>query len=103
MLALATPPECHATIGGYYALHREIGPFHFRAVTDGDFAYTAWWGTHSGGEGIFRHRSGRWCAIVSGGGALGVDGMVEYGVPRATAQRLSAKMKRERRGIGGHS
>jgi hypothetical protein len=96
MLALATPPECHATIGGYYALHREIGPFHFRAVTGGDFAYTTWWSTHGGGEGVFRHRSGRWCAIVSGGGALGVDGMVEYGVPRATAQRLSAKMKREK-------
>jgi hypothetical protein len=96
MLALATPPECHAKIADYYAVHREIGPFHFRAVTDGDFAYTAWSGTHSGGEGVFRRRNGRWCVIVNGGGDFRIDEMVEYGVPRAIAQRLSAKMKRQR-------
>ena len=90
----ATPPACYAKISAYYATNHEVGPFYTQVVTDGAYAFVNWHGTQSGGVGIFRHSGGRWCVVTNGGGWINVDEMVHYGVPRATAQRLYAKMKR---------
>jgi hypothetical protein len=92
----ATPPACYAAVGRYYAVpgHREVGPFHFTVFTDGGWAVAAWSSTHSGGEGIFRRRNGRWCVVVNSGGAFRTSEMAHYGMPRAVAERLNAKMKR---------
>jgi hypothetical protein len=92
----ATPPACYATVAQYYAIHHERGEFHTTVVTDGDYAYVSWYGVHSGGEGAFQRRGARWCKLVSGGGAMNVADLVQYGVPRPTAERLFAKMQRRR-------
>ncbi|MDB5043774.1 MAG: hypothetical protein JWN27_4500 [Candidatus Eremiobacteraeota bacterium] len=93
-LAMTTPPACYATVDAYYVTHRERGPFHTDLVVDGRYAMAAWHGTHSGGEGAFERRSGRWCVLTNGGGALNVDELVRFGVPRPNAERLSAKLER---------
>lgn len=92
----AAPPACYASVASYYTSHHERGEFHTMVVTDGDYAYVSWYGFHSGGEGAFQHRGGRWCKLVSGGGAMNVQDLVQFGVPRATAERLYAKMQRRR-------
>jgi hypothetical protein len=98
ILAAAPPPlpACYASIARYYALHHERGEFHTTVVKDGDYAYVSWYGFHSGGEGAFQRRGARWCKLVSGGGAMNVGDLVQYGVPRPTAERLYAKMQRRR-------
>jgi hypothetical protein len=89
-------PACYASVASYYAMHHERGEFHTTVVTDGDYAYVSWYGHNSGGEGAFHHRGGRWCKLVSAGGAMSVQELVGYGVPRANAERLFAKMRRKR-------
>jgi hypothetical protein len=96
LTAAANPPACYASIARYYAIHHERGEFHTMVVTDGDYAYVSWYGFHSGGEGAFQRRGTRWCRLTSGGGAMNVADLVEYGVPRANAERLFAKMQRRR-------
>ncbi len=97
-----TPPHaCFSSVASYYVTHRERGPFHTTVLTDAGYAFASWYGVHSGGEGIFQRRAERWCVLVNTGGALNVDEMVRYGVPRPTAQRLFDRMqtvfaKRER-------
>ncbi|HWT07110.1 MAG TPA: hypothetical protein VN224_15200 [Xanthomonadales bacterium] len=89
-------PACYASIAGYYALNRERGEFHTTVVTDGDYAYVSWYGFHSGGEGAFQRRGARWCRLVNTGGAMSVADLIHYGVPRANAERLFAKLQRRR-------
>ncbi len=96
MIAIAmTPPHaCYSTIANYYAINRERGPFHTTILTDGDYAFVSWYGVHSGGEGMFRRRAGRWCVLSNSGGAYNVDEMVHAGMPRPTAQRLFDRMQK---------
>ena len=94
LAAAATQLPCYAQIASYYRAHHERGPFHTKVFTDGDYALVSWYGTHSGGEGLFRRRGAQWCLLVNGGGALDVDESVRYGVPRATAKRLIARRQR---------
>ncbi len=94
MFTTATnPPTCYASVARYYAKKHERG-FHTTVVTDGDYAYTSWYGFYSGGQGAFHRRGTRWCLLVNGGGAMNVDELVHYGVPRPSAERLFAKMRR---------
>ncbi|GAC1659691.1 MAG: hypothetical protein NVS4B13_05290 [Candidatus Elarobacter sp.] len=90
----ATPPSCYRSIPAYYATHRERGPFRTKLFTDGDYALVEWTGGHAGGQGAFRRRGGRWCVLTNGGGAFSIDDLVQYGVPRANAQRLFARSQR---------
>jgi hypothetical protein len=90
----SAPPACYASVASYYKSHHERGPFHTTVVTDSDYAFVSWYGTHSGGQGAFRHRGSRWCLLFSSGGTFSVDEMVGYGVPRPVAERLTAKMQR---------
>lgn len=42
-----------------------------------------------GGQGIYKkNESGKWVRITSGGGALGMKGLLEYGVPNKNAEEL---------------
>jgi hypothetical protein len=96
MLVTATPPACHASVNAFYAdpNNRETSGVHIHVYVVDDYAYVTWYGANTAGEGAFQHRYGRWCKIVNGGGMMGVKGMVDFGVPRATAVKLYAKMKR---------
>ena len=96
MLTTAPPPACYASVASFYAANRERGPFHTTVVTEGNYAYASWYGLHSGGEGAFQRRAGRWCKLVNGGGAMNVQELAASGVPRATAERLFAKMRAKR-------
>jgi hypothetical protein len=89
-----TPPACYGSVSQYYVDHRERGPFHTTILYDGDYALVQWSGTHSGGQGAFRRRGGRWCVLVNGGGAMNAGELARYGVPRANAMRLLARMRR---------
>ena len=93
-IAMVSPPKCYATIAAFYAVNRERGPFRTSVLLDGDYAFVAWRGTHSGGEGTFHRRAGRWCVLINGGGALNLDELGRYGVPRPNVERLYAKMQR---------
>jgi hypothetical protein len=96
ILTTATPPACYATVNAFYAdpNNRERGGIHVRVFVVGDYAAAAWYGANTGGQGVFRRRHGSWCKIVNGGGVMGVGGMVEFGVPRAIAVKLNAKINR---------
>jgi hypothetical protein len=96
MLATATPPTCYTSINAFYAdpNNRETGGVHIHVSVVGDYAAVSWAGANTGGEGVFRHQHGRWCKLADGGGVMSVAGMVEFGVPRAVAVKLDAKMKR---------
>jgi hypothetical protein len=97
ILTTATnPPTCYASVARYYQLHHERGAFHTTVVKDSDYAYVSWYGLHSGGEGAFHRRGARWCVLVSTGGAMSVRDLVMYGVPQPVAERLYAKMQRQR-------
>ena len=97
-LATTVPPAepCYVTIRDGYTTGFYAGD-HVKVraiVRDGRFAYVSWSGIMSGGQTIFRVRNGRWCKVGNGGGEMNVDDLVNYGVPRATAKRLYARMQR---------
>ncbi len=58
------------------------GPLVPAVVVSGNWAIGEWYGA-GGGETLFRRRDGRWSRTTGGGGAMGVQEMREYGVPRA--------------------
>ena len=57
------------------------GPIVPAVVVSGDWALGHWYGA-GGGEALYRKREGRWALITRGGGAMGVDEMRRFGVPR---------------------
>lgn len=58
------------------------GPLIPYVVVSGDWAKGEWYGG-GGGESLFQKRDGRWHLVESGGGAMGVDYMIKYGVPQS--------------------
>ena len=93
-----TPPAphaCYRSIPAYYATnpHERIG-FHTKVYTEGAYALVYWYGVHTGGETLFRRRGTQWCRLTGGGGAMNANWLVKYGVPRATAGRLIARLER---------
>lgn len=57
------------------------GPLVPYVVVYGSWAMGEWYGA-GGGESLYHEREGRWQLVESGGGAMGVDYMRKYGVPR---------------------
>ena len=47
-----------------------------------DWAMGEWYGA-GGGQTLFRKRGGAWTFVAGGGGAMGVNEMRQYGVPRS--------------------
>jgi hypothetical protein len=58
-----------------------FGPLVPAVVASGNWALGSWYGA-GGGEDLFSKHAGRWKLVAGGGGAMGVDVMREYGVPR---------------------
>lgn len=58
------------------------GPLIPYVVVSGDWAMGEWYGA-GGGESLYEKRRGRWHLVESGGGAMGVDYMRKYGVPKS--------------------
>jgi hypothetical protein len=58
------------------------GPLVPYVVVSGDWAMGEWYGA-GGGQSLYRKRDSRWYLVESGGGAMGVDYMRKYGVPRS--------------------
>ncbi len=50
-------------------------------VVAGDYALGEWYGA-GGGQTLFHFTVGSWHRIAGGGGAMGIEGMREYGVPQ---------------------
>jgi hypothetical protein len=60
---------------------------------DGAYAYVGWVvGENGGGQAVLVRDDAGWCVLASGGGAMNVQDMIRYGVPRETAHRLYAAM-----------
>jgi hypothetical protein len=58
------------------------GPLIPYVVVSSDWAMGEWYGA-GGGEALYRKRQGNWRVVEDGGGAMGVDYMRKYGVPRS--------------------
>ena len=58
------------------------GPLVPHVGVSGDWAMGDWYGA-GGGEKLFKRRSKTWTLIAGGGGAMGTDEMIQYGVPRS--------------------
>lgn len=57
------------------------GPFVPYVIVAGNWAVGEWYGG-GGGESLYQRRNGTWELVTSGGGAMGVEQMRHYGVPR---------------------
>jgi len=57
------------------------GPLVPAVAVSGNWALGDWYGA-GGGEQLYRKHNGRWTFLTGGGGALGVDEMLEHRVPR---------------------
>ncbi len=57
------------------------GPFVPSVAVSHDYALGNWYGA-GGGETLYAKRGGRWRRIAGDGGAMGVEEMKKYGVPR---------------------
>ena len=90
--AQATPPACYADVRSYYAGRAADGKLRLHVFTAHGYAIVPWSTRHTGGEGIFRLRNGKWCLIADGGGIVDDNGLVSYGVPRDVAQQLMAQL-----------
>ena len=58
------------------------GPFVPFVVVSGNYALGNWYGA-GGGQSLFRKADHRWRLMKEGGGAMGVDLMQKYGVPKS--------------------
>jgi hypothetical protein len=87
-------PACYAKLSAARSAAEPHGDgtVHRSIVRDGVYVYEGWTSTHQGGASLLMYRGRQYCVVVSGGGVLGVDGLVEYGVPRVVAERLQAKL-----------
>ncbi|MBV8497767.1 MAG: hypothetical protein JO003_00725 [Candidatus Eremiobacteraeota bacterium] len=63
------------------------GPLVPYVLVAGEWAKGGWYGA-GGGESLYEKRDGRWTLAISGGGAMGVDYMRKYGVPKAAWCKL---------------
>jgi hypothetical protein len=53
------------------------------------YALLTWRNVHSGGEALWRKRTGSsWVRVTGGGGSMNVRDLEHYGVPAQTAQQL---------------
>jgi hypothetical protein len=59
------------------------GPLVPSVLVSGNWALGTWYGA-GGGESLYKLLDGRWRLVASGGGAMGVDEMRVYGVPRSS-------------------
>ena len=58
------------------------GPFVPWVVVNSNYALGSWYGA-GGGQSLYRKSKGMWRLIISDGGAMGVEQMKQYGVPKA--------------------
>ena len=58
------------------------GPLIPGVAVSGNWALGEWYGA-GGGQSLYHKRARRWTLVTDGGGAMGVEEMREYGVPRA--------------------
>lgn len=58
------------------------GPLIPYVVVSEDWAIGEWYGA-GGGQSLYQRRADRWHLVETGGGAMGVDYMRKYGVPRS--------------------
>jgi hypothetical protein len=52
------------------------------------YALVGWTRGEMAGNALLRKKGSRWIVVTSGGGSLGVQGLVEAGVPKQTAEKL---------------
>ncbi|HYZ17752.1 MAG TPA: hypothetical protein VE591_15185 [Candidatus Acidoferrum sp.] len=62
---------------------------------EGRYALASWSFRDSAGEAAFIRTDAGWCVLSSGGGTMGVQGLVESGVPRDVALRLYRAAQRK--------
>lgn len=55
------------------------------------YALVSWLLGEGGGQTILKKQDGHWTVLANSGGSFGLDGLVHYGVPQATASRIWAK------------
>lgn len=91
-------PQSDARAGGseiaaaFYAQVPGTGPRDSKGtIAVSNFALHYWGDDTSGGEALFKYEAAQgWKLISMGGGAWGVTGLVDSGVPRSVAERLVA-------------
>jgi hypothetical protein len=62
---------------------------------DGAYAYVNWREGEMGGQAVLVRDDAGWCVLGAGGGAMDEQILIGYGVPRATAHRLYAAMRKD--------
>jgi hypothetical protein len=73
----------------YKATIREV-------VVEDNFALAGWLRGEGGGNILMKKQNGNWERVTSGGGSLGLQGLIDYGVPEPTAKKLWEKYKSAR-------
>lgn len=53
-----------------------------------EYALVGWTRGEMAGNALLRKKGNHWIVVTSGGGSLGVQGLVEAGVPKQTAEKL---------------
>lgn len=71
-----------------------------RTAIEGNFALVLWTQGEAGGTALARSSGGTWQVLLSGGGLIGVQEMVQKGVPKATAESLLTQIDPNWRSYG---
>jgi len=63
-----------------------------RTAISGDFALVSWNQGEAGGTALLKKKDAAWQVVASGGGRIGVQDMVQKGVPQVTAEALLTQL-----------
>lgn len=92
----AHPAWCARHPANALSLRSPGVPYHLTALqVDGRYAYAGWTAGASGGEATFVRTDEGWCVLGSGGGGMGLQGMIDSGVPHDVAVRLFRAAQRK--------